>query len=114
MTACRLPSSCIYTACPASLVQLQEYVRKIGACLVQLEQSKDNKAKTMMETLTNESSRLIGCIKLLNHNVHRAMLMGKMDESLSNSHKLGAAFYSNLSVRSLAVCTLTENAANGC
>lgn len=88
-------------------MQLQEYVRKIGACLVQLEQSHDNKAKTMMETLTNESSRLIGCIKLLNHNVHRAMLMGKMDESLSNSHKLGAAFYSNLSVRSLAVCSLT-------
>lgn len=71
---------------------------------MQLEQSHDNKAKTLMETLTNESSRLIGCIKLLNHDVHKAMLMGQMDESLSNSHKLGAAFYTNLSVSSACLC----------
>lgn len=83
---------------PSSVFVVQKYVRKIGACLVQLEQAHDSKVKTMMETLTNESSRLVGCIKLLNHSLHQALLMGKMDDSLSNSHKLGGAFYTNLSV----------------
>ena len=77
---------------------LQEYVRKIGACLVQLEHSSDSNVRSLMETLTTESSRLIGCVKLMNHDLHKAMLIGKMDESLSNSHKLGTAFYSNLTV----------------
>ncbi len=51
-----------------------------------------------MEKLTVESSRLIGCIKLLNHDVHKAMLDGKLDPGLANAHKLGAAFYTNLTV----------------
>ena len=53
----------------------------------------------MMEKLTVESSCLTGCIKLLNHDVHRAMIDGKLDPGLAHTHKLGAAFYTNLTVR---------------
>ena len=53
----------------------------------------------VMEKLTVESSRLIGLIKLLNHDVHQAMLDGKLDPNLANTHKLGAAFYTNLTVQ---------------
>ena len=70
--------------------------------MIQLEQKQDPRAQSLMEKLTVESSRLIGCIKLLNHNVHKAMLDGKLDPGLANTHKLGAAFYTNLTV-SLAV-----------
>lgn len=73
-----------------------EYIRLIGACLIQLEQKQDPRAQSLMEKLTVESSRLIGCIKLLNHDVHKAMLDGKLDPGLANTHKLGAAFYTNL------------------
>ncbi len=77
---------------------MQEYIRLIGACLIQLEQKQDPRAQSLMEKLTVESSRLVGCIKLLNHDVHKAMLDGKLDPGLANAHKLGAAFYTNLTV----------------
>jgi len=70
--------------------------------LIQLEQKQDPQAQSLMEKLTVESSRLIGCIKLLNHDVHKAMLDGKLDPGLANTHKLGAEFYTNLTV-SIAV-----------
>ena len=70
--------------------------------MIQLEQKQDPQAQSLMEKLTVESSRLIGCIKLLNHNVHKAMLDGKLDPGLANTHKLGAEFYTNLTV-SIAV-----------
>ncbi len=66
--------------------------------MIQLEQKQDPRAQSLMEKLTVESSRLIGCIKLLNHDVHKAMLDGKLDPGLANTHKLGAAFYTNLTV----------------
>ena len=53
---------------------MQEYIREIGACLIQLEQKQDLITQHLMERLTIESSRLIGLIKLLNHDVHQAML----------------------------------------
>ncbi len=60
-----------------------------------------------MEKLTVESSRLIGCIKLLNHDVHKAMLDGKLDPGLANTHKLGAEFYTNLTVSiAVSLCLL--------
>lgn len=55
-----------------------------------------------METLTVEASRLLGCIKLLNHDVHKALLDGKLDPSLAYTHRLGTAFYTNLTV---SVCS---------
>ena len=83
---------------------LQDYIRETGAALIQLEQTQDRAAQAMMEKLTVESSRLLGCIKLLNHDVHKAMLDGKLDPSLANTHKLGSAFYSNLTV---SLCSAT-------
>ena len=77
---------------------VQEYIREIGACLIQLEQKQDLITQHLMEKLTVESSRLIGLIKLLNHDVHQAMLDGKLDPNLANTHKLGSAFYTNLTV----------------
>lgn len=77
---------------------VQEYIREIGACLIQLEQQPEPVVQSLMEKLTVESSRIIGCVKLLNHDVHNAMLAGKLDPGLGNTHKLGAAFYTNLTV----------------
>lgn len=77
---------------------MQEYIREIGAALIQMEQTQDQTAQAMMETLTVESSRLLGCVKLLNHDVHKAMLAGKLDPSLANTHRLGVGFYTNLTV----------------
>lgn len=61
-----------------------------------------------MEKLTVEASRLLGCIKLLNHDVHKALLDGNLDPTLAYTHRLGTAFYTNLtvSVRSLLTCML--------
>lgn len=61
-----------------------------------------------MEKLTVEASRLLGCIKLLNHDVHKALLDGKLDPSLAHTHRLGTAFYTNLTVGlcSLLTCML--------
>lgn len=56
-----------------------------------------------MEKLTVEASRLLGCIKLLNHDVHKALLDDKLDPSLAYTHRLGTAFYTNLTV---SVCSL--------
>lgn len=77
---------------------MQEYIRETGACLIQLGQAQDKAAQAKMEKLTVEASRLLGCIKLLNHDVHKAMLDGKLDPSLANTHRLGTAFYTSLTV----------------
>ena len=82
-----------------------EYIREIGACLIQLEQTQDKRAQAMMEKLTVEASRLLGCVKLLNHDVHKAMLDGKLDPSLANTHRLGTVFYTNLTVRMCNSCS---------
>ena len=80
------------------LLCFQEYIREIGACLIQLEQTQDKGAQAVMEKLTVEASRLLGSVKLLNLDVHNAMLDGKLDPSLANTHRLGTVFYSNLTV----------------
>ena len=77
---------------------MQEYIRQIGACLIKLQQKQDLITQHLMEKLSVESSRLIGVIKLLNHDVHQAMLDGKLDPNLANPHKLGSAFFTNLTV----------------
>ncbi|KAL3139121.1 hypothetical protein ABBQ32_005913 [Trebouxia sp. C0010 RCD-2024] len=73
-----------------------EYIRETGACLIQLGQTQDKAAQARMEKLAVEASRLLGCVKLLNHDVHKAMLDGKLDPSSANTHRLGTAFYTNL------------------
>ena len=73
-----------------------------------MEQTQDKAALALMEKLTVEASRLVGCIKLLNHDVHKAMLAGKLDPSLANTHKLGTAFYTNLTVSVCSVVMYTQ------
>lgn len=90
---------------------MQEYIREIGAALIQMEQTQDKTAQALMEKLTVESSRLLGCVKLLNHDVHKAMLAGKLDSSLASTHSLGIAFYTNLTV---SVCYLCMQPSAAC
>ena len=71
--------------------------------MIQLGHTQDTAAQAKMEKLAVEASRLLGCVKLLNHDVHKAMLDGKLDPSLANTHRLGTAFYTNLTVGS---CTM--------
>ena len=42
----------------------------------------------LLHRLTFESSQLLGCIMLLNHEVHKAMLQGQMDSKLAKTHSL--------------------------
>lgn len=92
---------------------VQEYIQEIGAALIQMEQTQDKTAQALMEKLTVESSRLLGCVKLLNHDVHKAMLAGKLDPSLANTHRLGIAFYTNLTVSVCYLCMQPSAAMTG-
>lgn len=55
----------------------------------------------LMQQLTVESSQLHGCIKLLNHKVHKAMLQGHMDSKLAKAHTIDT-FYKSFVVRELS------------
>ena len=64
---------------------LQDYIHSIGSCLLQMNNEEpDGPVTKLMQKLTDESSRLLGCIKLLNHKVHDAMLHGRMDAKLAD------------------------------
>lgn len=100
---CRSTSEMCVSCCRESadaMFCVQEYIRETGACLIQLGQTQDKAAQARMEKLAVEASRLLGCVKLLNHDVHKAMLDGKLDPSSANTHRLGTAFYTNLTVSS--------------
>ena len=60
---------------------LQDYIQSIGSCLLQIGDATEGPLVDMMHKLTDESSQLLGCIKLLNLKVHEAMLHGEL-----NSH----------------------------
>lgn len=63
-----------------------DYIHSIGSCLLQMSNERCNgPATNLMHQLTDESSRLLGCIKLLNHKVHDAMLHGQIDTKLANN-----------------------------
>ena len=50
----------------------------------------------MLHHLTAESSQLLGCIKLLNHKVHKAMLQGQMDSKLASAHSIDKFYKTNM------------------
>ncbi len=67
---------------------LQVYIQTIGACLVQAGAAKEGPTVELLHRLTLESSQLLGCIMLLNHKVHKAMLQGQMDSKLAKTHSI--------------------------
>lgn len=69
-------------------VYVQGYIQTIGACLVQMGHSTQGPSADLMQRLTVESSQLLGCIQLLNHKVHKAMLQGQMDSKLAKAHSI--------------------------
>ena len=80
---------------------MQEYIRSIGACLIQMGDANEGPVVDVMHTLTDESSRLLGCIKLLNHKVHQAMLQGQLDTQLAETQSM-QTYYDMSTVRSCA------------
>ncbi len=80
------------------LLTLQDYIQTIGACLVQVGHATDGPTVELLQQLTAESSQLHGCIKLLNHKVHKAMLQGQMDTQLARAHTIDK-FYKTFVVR---------------
>ncbi|DBA78429.1 TPA: hypothetical protein ACH3X2_007923 [Trebouxia sp. C0005] len=64
------------------------YIQTIGACLVQAGAAKEGPTVELLHRLTFESSQLLGCIMLLNHKVHKAMLHGQMDTKLAKTHSI--------------------------
>ena len=59
----------------------------------------------MLLQLTVESSQLLGCIKLLNHKVHKSMLQGQMDSKLAGAHSFDK-FYKTYVV---SLCSLLSH-----
>lgn len=70
------------------IMPLQVYIQTIGACLVQAGAAKEGPTVDLLHRLTFESTQLLGCIMLLNHNVHKAMLQGQMDSKLAKTHSI--------------------------
>ena len=67
---------------------VQDYIRSIGACLIRIGSATDGPLVDLMHKLTDESSQLLGCIKLLNHKVHQAMLQGQLDSDLAKTQSM--------------------------
>ncbi len=80
---------------------LQDYIQSIGSCLLQIGEATDGPVVDMMHKLTDESSQLLGCIKLLNLKVHEAMLHGKLDPALAKTQSM-AHYYASSVVGLLA------------
>lgn len=67
---------------------LQDYIQSIGSCLLQIGEATEGPLVDMMHKLTDESSQLLGCIKLLNLKVHEAMLHGELDPALAKTQSM--------------------------
>ncbi len=82
---------------------LQDYIQSIGSCLLQIGDATEGPLVDMMHKLTDESSQLLGCIKLLNLKVHEAMLHGELDPTLAKTQSM-AHYYASSVVGLLATC----------
>lgn len=75
---------------------LQDYIHSIGSCLLQIGEATEGPLVDMMHKLTDESSQLLGCIKLLNVKVHEAMLRGEMDPHLAKTQSMSHYYASSV------------------
>ena len=80
---------------------LQDYIQSIGSCLLQIGEATEGPLVDVMHKLTDESSQLLGCIKLLNLKVHEAMLHGELDPILAKTQSM-AHYYASSVVGLLA------------
>lgn len=89
---------------------LQDYIQSIGSCLLQIGGATEGPIVDVMHKLTDESSQLLGCIKLLNLKVHEAMLHGELDPTLAKSQSM-TQYYSSSVVGLLAnsLCNLPRS-----
>jgi len=67
---------------------LQDYIHSIGSCLLQIGEATEGLLVDAMHKLTDESSQLLGCVKLLNVKVHEAMLRGELDPTLAKTQSI--------------------------
>ncbi len=75
---------------------LQDYIQSIGSCLLQFGEATEGPLVDMMHKLTDESSQLLGCIKLLNPKVHEAMLRGELDPTLAKTQSMSHYYASSV------------------
>ncbi len=75
---------------------LQDYIQSIGSCLLQIGEATEGPVVYVMHKLTDESSQLLGCIKLLNLKVHEAMLHGELDPTLAKTQSMSHYYASSV------------------
>jgi len=91
---------------------LQDYIHSIGSCLLEIGDATEGPLVDVMHKLTDESSQLLGCIKLLNVKVLEAMLRGEMDptlaktQSISHASSVASLFATSLQSSSLSASLL--------
>lgn len=79
-----------------------DYIHSIGSCLLQIGEATEGPLVDMMHKLTDESSQLLGCIKLLNVKVHEAMLRGEMDPHLAKTQSMSHYYASSVALMQLS------------
>lgn len=83
---------------------LQEYVRQIGSCLLQLSHAASSDAPTTVQSATGSMQRLTVeaadvCACLLQDPVaNKAIITSRLDEGATDTHSLDREFYINLVV----------------
>ncbi|KAA6422014.1 MAG: hypothetical protein FRX49_08032 [Trebouxia sp. A1-2] len=79
-----------------------DYIQSIGSCLLQIGGATEGPIVDVMHKLTDESSQLLGCIKLLNLKVHEAMLHGELDPTLAKSQSMTQYYSSSVALLQLS------------
>ena len=98
-----------YTPCCCS----QEYIRQMGACLLQMPSGTGSAAEPRLHQLTFEAIRLVGRRLRLNPSGHRALLSSNASCAHAPTHKLQPQHYTHLLV-CLLPCALANASIFSC
>lgn len=84
---------------------MQDYMRELATCLLQVKDSARSastagSATARLQQLTCEASALMARL-LLDVRVHKALMHGRMDEGSPTTHRLDVPFYRKLVVTPL-------------
>ena len=89
----------------------QEYIRQMGACLLQMHSGTGSAAEARLHQLTFEAIRLVGRRLRLNPSGHRALLSSNASLAHAPTDKLQPQHYAHLLV-CLLLCKLATVAAS--
>ena len=82
----------------SSLCLVQEYIRQMGACLLQLDPGVANAVESRLHQLTFEAIRLVGRRLRLNPSGHRALISSNASPAHAAAEKLQPHYYIHLLV----------------